>query len=162
MKVLNKSALALAIIGLIIFVNCGPGGGSDDNPPNPFITQSQLFTGNWTIATDGALLEGVPEAGYDGMTLNVTGDENGGTITATGAGSATVWPASSGWQFSSSGGDTSSPAAQYVLRNADMVVMGVTVTNDILELTFLIPETAVRASGISGNWTFRFESSGGN
>lgn len=165
MKILKSLTLMLVLVGLTIFTNCGPGT-SDDAVPDAFVLQADKFVGNWTLVADGAVLESIPDANYTGLTLTVEGNQNGGTLQTNNSTltdtSDRVWPDQSNWVFSSSTGDTENPAAQYALREADNVVVGITVTNDELELTFLVPESASRSMGISGNWTFTFEAAGAN
>lgn len=160
MKIVKSLALIFLLASVVVYTGCR-NKKKKDPVPNAFKLQADKFVGSWALAADGAVLESTPDANYNGLTLLVTGDENGGTV-ETNIGSLTntstrVWPAQSDWVFSSSTGDVNNPSAQYVLRQADNVVIGITVTNEELELTFLVPQSTSRLMGIEGNWTFTFE-----
>lgn len=158
-----KSLLSILVVAaLLTITHCGPKD-KDDTPPDQIQEQVNLFVANWTLVADGAILGTVPNSDYNTLTLSVTGNKDGGTATTnisslSGTTSTDVWPATSTWQFSSSNGDVSNPAAQYVLRESDGVVIGLAeVTNTTLQLTFTIGSAgSAREMGIDGDWTFNF------
>ena len=161
MKVLKLLTLAFAFISLTIFSSCG-NREKIEVVINTFEQQAGKLIGTWKLNAGGAINDVVPDSAYDGMTLSVSGDESGGSLTTTlpSTGTSTsVWPATSDWVFCSSTGDTSNPASQYILRQSDGKVIGIPViTENKLELTFKTPDAkrTSKANGIPGTWTFIF------
>ena len=162
MKFIKQLTLIFVFACLVVFISCNRDDGGKTTV-DPFQEQANKFINNWVLVADGAIWgEGsLPNAAYNGLTLNVSGDKTGGSY-STNIGTLTdvstkVWPADGNWQFSSSDGDTQNPAAGWVLRSDD-ILCAVTVVKDVrLEIRFNIPKSTARTTGIDGDWAFFFE-----
>lgn len=159
MKVLKRSLVLIAFLTLIVFANCG-GTNGDDTPPDQLALQADAFAIEWELVAEKAILVSAPQSNYNGLTLSVTGDRNGGSFTTNvnslSDTSTDVWPESSDWAFSSDDGDTTNPASGYVLRSADGIVCAINVTNEMLVVNFTVGASSSRSQGIEGSWTFTF------
>ncbi len=160
MKILKSLTLTLVLGSVLIYSGCR-NKTSDDAVPDQIKINAERFSGEWGLIADGAIFDTTPDSEYNGLTFTVTGDENGGSYTATipSGASTTVFPATSTWQFCDDQGDTSNPTPQWVLRESDNVIIGLaTITDTRLELNFTIGSSGTaRAYGIEGDWTMTFD-----
>ena len=145
-------------------INCGPGINGDDTPPSPLSIQAELFTIDWVLIENNAKRDRTPDDNYNGLTLSVEGNSEGGSFTTNISTlgqevSTSVWPANSNWAFSSDAGDTDNPTSGYILRDIDGVVCVINIIEqlNLLEVSFLIPQGSARSNGIEGEWVFQFE-----
>lgn len=147
MKHLKHLLAALVFVSLIVFTNCGGGGGSND--PDPFQQQADKLVGSWTLSPNSAKLESAIQADWNGFSLTVTGDADGGTYSTSGvpSGAEAVWPSSGNWVFDEN-------SSGIVVRDGNLDI-NVTVTTSTLTLGFTF-NSGARTNSVNGNWTFSF------
>ncbi|MEQ8337399.1 MAG: hypothetical protein RIA62_08640 [Cyclobacteriaceae bacterium] len=153
MKRVTDLLTALVFISLVVFISCNKGGGGDDGP-TPQEEQVAKLVGTWVLATDGAKLGTTVRPEWEGLTVVISGNIDGGTIAVTGIpsdnGASDVWPSSASWTF---GGSISE------LDRVDGISMNIqSVTDTQLIVTFTV-STSDRVTGFEGSWTFTFEKS---
>lgn len=153
MKRVTDLLTALVFISLVVFISCNKGGGGDDGP-TPQEEQVAKLVGTWVLATDGAKLGTTVRPEWEGLTVVISGNIDGGTIAVTGIpsdnGASDVWPSSASWTF---GGSISE------LDRVDGISMNIqSVTDTQLIVTFTV-STSDRVTGFDGSWTFTFEKS---
>jgi len=153
MKRVTDLLTALVFISLVVFISCNKGGGGDDGP-TPQEEQVAKLVGTWVLATDGAKLGTTVRPEWEGLTVVISGNVDGGTIAVTGIpsdnGASDVWPNSASWTF---GGSISE------LDRVDGISMNIqSVTDTQLIVTFNV-STSDRVTGFDGSWTFTFEKS---
>lgn len=153
MKRVTDLLTALVFISLTVFISCNKGGGGDDGP-TPQEEQVAKLVGTWVLATDGAKLGTTVRPEWEGLTVVISGNADGGTIAVTGIpsdnGASDVWPTSTSWTF---GGSISE------LDRVDGISMDIqSVTNTQLIVTFTV-SSSNRVEGFEGSWTFTFEKS---
>ncbi len=153
MKRVTDLLTALVFISLVVFISCNKGGGGDDGP-TPQEEQVAKLVGTWVLATDGAKLGTTVRPEWEGLTVVISGNVDGGTIAVTGIpsdnGASDVWPNSASWTF---GGSISE------LNRVDGISMNIqSVTDTQLIVTFTV-STSDRVTGFDGSWTFTFEKS---
>tara|TARA_Y100001980_G_C14556924_1_gene354321 strand:+ start:164280 stop:164744 length:465 start_codon:yes stop_codon:yes gene_type:complete len=153
MKRVTDLLTALVFISLVVFISCNKGGGGDDGP-TPQEEQVAKLVGTWVLATDGAKLGTTVRPEWEGLTVVISGNVDGGTIAVTGIpsdnGASDVWPSSASWTF---GGSISE------LDRVDGISMNIqSVTDTQLIVTFNV-STSDRVTGFDGSWTFTFEKS---
>lgn len=150
MKHLKHLLAALVFVSLIVFTSCGGGKGGDD--PDPATQQAEKLVASWTLVPNKAKFGTEVRDTWNGFTLSITGDKDGGNFTTTNvpadpADNAVVWPSSGSWEFDPDN-------VGIVVRDND-VEMNVTVTSTSLILGFNI-STSARGSSVNGDWTFEF------
>jgi len=154
MKNLKHLLAALVFVSLIIFTSCGP----DDKPkdPDPADVQAEKLVFTWNLSADGAKLESAAQSEWDGLTVTITGDGNGGSFSTNVASLANltaeatnVWPASGTWTFDGTDIGT-------IVRSDGVNLDISSVTSSGLTLAFTVNSAVARTSGINGNWTFAF------
>ncbi len=153
MKRVTDLLTALVFISLVVFISCNKGGGGDDGP-TPQEEQVAKLVGTWVLATDGAKLGTTVRPEWEGLTVVISGNVDGGTIAVDGipqdTGASDVWPSSTTWTF---GGSISE------LDRVDGISMNIqSVTDTQLIVTFTV-STSDRVTGFDGSWTFTFTKS---
>jgi len=152
MKHLKHLLAALVFVSLIIFTNCGPGGGGGED--DPIDVQGEKLAATWTVTANGAKLESQTVADWNGFVLAITWNGTSGTYTSTNSQSTSVWPASGTWTFD--GDDIGT-----VLRSdgVELSISALNTTGTSLTLAFTISGAgSTRTSSVNGNWTFSFTS----
>ena len=150
MKKLSNLLAALVFVSLVIFISCSSDSGTEVDPKD---TQAALLQDSWDVNSSQVVYNsGNPDVTWDGFSLNITNaSANGGNYSASGVptGFEEVWPSSGSWTFNNDNIDE--------LLRSDGVVMDISaVTETSLTLTFDIPDTGGRTSGIAGTWSFTF------
>ncbi len=153
MKRVTDLLTALVFISLTVFISCNKGGGGDDGP-TPQEEQVAKLVGTWVLATDGAKLGTTVRPEWEGLTVVISGNADGGTIAVTGIpsdnGASDVWSTNTSWTF---GGSISE------LNRVDGISMDIqSVTDTQLIVTFTV-SSSNRVEGFEGSWTFTFEKS---
>ena len=153
MKRVTDLLTALVFISLTVFISCNKGGGGDDGP-TPQEEQVAKLVGTWVLATDGAKLGTTVRPEWEGLTVVISGNADGGTIAVEGipqdTGASDVWPTNTSWTF---GGSISE------LDRVDGISMDIqSVTDTQLIVTFTV-SSSNRVEGFEGSWTFTFEKS---
>ena len=151
MKHLKHLLAALVFVSLIVFTSCGGGKGGDK--VDPAKEQAEKLVASWTLDANGAVLGFSDfQADWNGMTLSITGDGEGGTYAVTNSQCTEVWPTGGTWTFD--GDDIGT-----VLRNDGVEIDVFSVDGSELTLKFNITDTdctAPRAESVQGDWTFTF------
>ncbi|MBV6639945.1 MAG: hypothetical protein KI791_04480 [Cyclobacteriaceae bacterium] len=153
MKRVTDLLTALVFISLTVFISCNKGGGGDDGP-TPQEEQVAKLVGTWVLATDGAKLGTTVRPEWEGLTVVISGNADGGTIAVEGipqdTGASDVWPTSTTWTFGGSISD---------LDRVDGISMNIqSVTDTQLIVSFTVSSSG-RVEGFEGSWTFTFNKS---
>ena len=151
MKIVSNLLALLVFASLAVIVSCK----DDDDPPEKTErqTRAEELQGRWTTTQDNVRFNGnAVDAANDwsGFVLNITGDENGGSYTASGvpSGYEIVWPTSSAtWEFMGSSGVAT-------LERGDGAILTISsVSETSLVFDFEIEDPAGRIAGV-GMWKF--------
>lgn len=163
MKKLSSLLTALVFASLVIFISCGGDDGGDPPAVDPLQEAAGFLTGGAVSGAPASVNDGASAdatANWSNFNLSLSGNETGGTYTATGvpAGFEAVWPASGTWEFDGNsatriirkdGDDGNNPS------NVTITLSNLTASTGTLD--FSIPDSfTARTSGVAGNWTFTF------
>ena len=149
---LKSLLIASACFTLLMFTNCGSGGGDGTDPVVELTAaekNAQLLERNWNLssATNG----GTPRDEWTGFTLSfsIDSDLQGGSYTASGIpsdeGANLVW--------STSGTFTANSDLSVLTRN-DGVSMTMVASATALNISFNISDSGGRIKGFTGDWVF--------
>jgi len=145
-KFLNYLTFAL-FASLIIFASCG--GGDESEPSELDIAAEELTTATATLVSVSNTSNGATELNWDDFTITFTGNSAGGTYTTTGvpAEGEDVWPTNGTWTFTEGSNGSS-------ITRQDGTVIGITISDTDLEMSFSYDETIARVKDITGDWVF--------
>ncbi len=131
-------------------ITIGDGGNS---VPTIEEEQAAKLVGTWNLVSNGAKLGTTIRPEWEGLTVVISGNADGGAIASAGVpsdpGAEDVWPATSSWTFGES--------ISEVVRD-DGVSLYVTVNEATLDVQFTITGSG-RIEGFDGLWTFSFQKS---
>lgn len=154
MKFYLKPVLSvLAIVVLLGYSGCGPGGGG--GPSEEEVQLGQLST-TWKVGASGDVkLQGSSKKGdYSGFQLVLTGTPGATTYnyTTTGRPALSPWPAAGSWNF---GADVTKDIIRDKGTNGE-VAMTYILNGNNLELTFTYTGAGepARTSEVKGQWVF--------
>lgn len=153
MKIMKSLFLACACATLLIFANCG-GGGGDDPVAEPTAAQKNatLLDGTWKL--NSVTNEGTPRDEWTGFTLTLSLDDDfkGGNYNTT-----NIPDADTEGVWASSGTFTASEDLTVLTRN-DGTKITLQVSASTLSLSFNISESG-RVDGFDGDWVFNMNPS---
>ena len=152
-KIIKSLFLACTCATLLIFANCG-GGGGDDPVASPTAAQKNatLLDGTWKL--NSVTNEGTPRDEWTGFTLTLSLDDDfkGGNYNTT-----NIPDADTEGVWASSGTFTASEDLTVLTRN-DGTKITLQVSASTLSLSFNISESG-RVDGFDGDWVFNMNPS---
>ena len=153
MKIMKSLFLACTCATLLIFANCGGGGGEDPQAaPTAAQKNATLLDGTWTL--NSVTNEGSPRDEWTGFTLTLSLDDDfkGGNYNTT-----NIPDEDTEGVWASSGTFTASEDLTILTRN-DGTKITLQVSASTLSLSFNISESG-RVDGFDGDWVFNMNPS---
>lgn len=137
-------------VGMMVVVLTQCKSKKEDPGPQQTDAQLQKLVATWNCTA--AVKDALPQQGYDGFKLTLSGTPGSGSFGYACAGRPAVspWPANGTWQF---GANTETD----ILRDTDLAVR-YTITDNQLELTFTFTGNGFnsRVAEVGGQWVFTF------